>query len=232
MKTIYGVKATMTQAWDVAGKRLPVTIVKTSPLVVTAIKTLAKDGYNAIQVGLGSQKASRVNKPLKNQLKPAIQGDVYPRHLKEIRLDTVPEKFSLGQAISVDAVINVGDKVDVTGISRGHGFEGVMKRWGFHGGPKTHGQSDRARAPGSIGQGTSPGRVHKGKKMAGHYGSTNHVVKNIVVVKVDMQNQEVWLSGPIPGSTGTVVEINISGKTTFPGLREAVQANQVTEAGI
>jgi large subunit ribosomal protein L3 len=220
MNKVYGIKAAMTQAWDNAGKRMPITVIKTPAMVVTAVKTVESDGYNAVQVGLGSQKAKRVNKPLKNHLKAAVSDDNYPRYIREVKLSTNPSDYSLGQTLTVDTILSVGDRVNVAGITRGHGFEGVMKRWGFHGGPRTHGQSDRARAPGSIGQGTDPGRVHKGKKMAGHYGSIRHHLKDLTVVKIDTDNQEVWLSGPIPGVRGTLVEIMVMGKTKFPGLRE------------
>jgi large subunit ribosomal protein L3 len=231
MKTVYGIKANMTQTWDASGKRVAVTVVKTPAMVVTAVKNLERDGYHAVQVGLGQKPARLINQPLKKQLQPAIKNDSYPRYLKEIRLDSAPEGLEIGQELAVDASLTVGDIVHVSGVSRGHGFEGVMKRWGFSGGPRTHGQSDRARAPGSIGQGTSPGRVHKGKKMAGHYGSQRTQLKNLIVVKVDTENGEVWLSGPIPGAKGTLVEINVNGKSKFPGLRQTAAPAETETAG-
>jgi large subunit ribosomal protein L3 len=230
MNKIYAIKAAMTQAWDNAGKRVAITVVKTPSMVVTAVKTVESDGYDAVQVGLGSRKAKQVSKPVKNQLKAVVTGDTYPRYVREIRLSSAATDYTLGQTVAIDTILSVGDKVNVAGVTRGHGFEGVMKRWGFHGGPRTHGQSDRARAPGSIGQGTDPGRVHKGKKMAGHYGAVKHHLKDLTVVKIDTDNQEVWLSGPIPGVWGTLVEIIVTGKTKFPGLRQATNITEKPEA--
>ncbi|MBI2010041.1 MAG: 50S ribosomal protein L3 [Candidatus Chisholmbacteria bacterium] len=115
--------------------------------------------------------------------------------------------FKLGDAVSIDKVFSVGDQVNVTGLSRGRGFAGAMKRWGFRGGPKTHGQSDRARAVGSIGQGTSPGRVHKGKKMPGHFGNVTATVRNLIVLKIDETKNELWLKGQIPGTHQSLVKV-------------------------
>jgi len=215
MKTYYGIKTGMTQAWTKSGLRLPVTIIKTDPMVVTQVKTAEKDGYAAIQIGIGSRQQSRVNKALKNHLSKA---KVAPRSLKEVRENELSQ--SVGDQILVNDVIEVGDIVKVTGHSKGRGFSGGMKRWGFKGGPKTHGQSDRARAPGSIGQGTTPGRVYKGKHMAGRYGGETYAIRNLTVVKVDSDLNQVWVNGPIPGTAKDLVTIEIIKKGKFEGLRE------------
>jgi large subunit ribosomal protein L3 len=163
-------------------------------MTVTQIKDEEKDGYLALQVDLGKQK-------------------------KEIKLTQTAEN-AVGDAIPVDQVFQLGDIIQVTGVSKGRGFAGVMKRWGFKGGPKTHGQSDRWRAAGSIGQGTSPGRVHKGKKMAGHYGVETITVRNLQVVNILPEANQIWISGPVPGSTNGLVEIKVTKEAKFEGLRE------------
>ena len=179
LQTIFGTKFNQDQTWTETGIRLPVTIIRTLPMKVSQIKTADKDGYQAIQVSLGAKK-------------------------REIREDAAEMK--VGDVIAAEAVLKVGDKVKVTGISRGKGFMGVVKRWGFKGGPKTHGQSDRLRAPGSIGQGTDPGRVHKGKKMAGRMGGAAVTVRNLTVVKVE--GDEVWVKGLVPGNKGGIVKVS------------------------
>lgn len=197
MKTFFGTKTNMTQAWTKSGKRIPVTIVDVAPLTVAQVKTVEVDGYQAIKVDVQTKKTQKCQ--------------------KEILVDNT-ETIKVGDNISFDQVVTVGDIVQVTGTTKGRGFSGVMKRWGFKGGPKTHGQSDRWRAPGSIGQGTTPGRVHKGKKMAGRYGNETNTVRNLQVVKFDQQNNQVWLSGPIPGANQGLVAINVIKEAKFEGL--------------
>ena len=186
--------------------RVPVTVVKAGPCVVTQIKTLQKDGYWAIQLGFGEKKIKNIKKPVLGHLKGVVQGKTAPRFLREVRLDKEPQ-FKVGDKISVADIFKPGDLVAVTGTSKGKGFAGVIKRWGFAGGPATHGQSDRQRAPGSIGQGTTPGRVHKGKKMPGRMGGERVTVKNLRVISVDPRANEITLSGPIPGVPGGLVMI-------------------------
>ena len=188
MAIIFGFKKTMTQTWSEAGRRQPVTVMTIPPLTVVQVKTPTVDGYHALKVGfsLGSK----------------------PRHFREIRLSD-PPTAKVQDVLNLADLVKLGDRCHVTALSKGHGFSGVVKRWGFKGGPKTHGQSDRQRAPGSIGQGTDPGRVHKGKKMAGHSGQTNHQVKNLQVVKIDPENQELWLNGPVPGAVGTLLKVTL-----------------------
>ena len=200
----------MEQAFTIAGHRVPVTVVKTAPNVVTQIKTLEKDGYLALQLGFGTKKAKQTSKPLQSHFKKSIKNqDTFPRFVKETRTDEVLE---LGTLVKPSEILKEGDLVKVTGISKGKGFAGGMKRWGFAGGPKTHGQSDRHRAPGSIGQGTDPGRVHKGKKMAGRMGGDQTTVANITVLKVDDNDGVVWLSGPIPGNRKGLVVLEKVGE--------------------
>lgn len=186
VNTFWGTKFNQEQTWTESGMRLPVTIIRTLPMTVSQIKTQDKDGYQAIQVSFGGKK-------------------------REIRADM--EGLVKDQIVSVGDVFKAGDRVKVTGISRGRGFMGVVKRWGFAGGPKTHGQSDRHRAPGSIGQGTDPGRVHKGKKMAGRMGGQRVTVRGLQIFKVDPENQELWVRGVIPGNKGGLVEV-IKDETT------------------
>ncbi len=224
MKTYYGIKTGMTQAWTVSGLRLPVTIIKASPMVVTQVKQSDPDGYTAVQVGIGSRRAKTITNPVAHHLAKA---NVTPRAIREVRLSET--EGTVGDSITIDQVVKVGDIVKVSGNSKGRGFSGVMKRWGFKGGPKTHGQSDRWRAPGSIGQGTSPGRIHKGKKMAGRYGEEMFTVRNLQIIKIDTANQEVWVSGPIPGARKTVIEIEVTKEGKFEGLREVAPVESTSE---
>lgn len=181
VNTFWGTKLNQEQTWTESGTRLPVTIIRTLPMTVSQIKSQDKDGYQAIQVSFGGKK-------------------------REIRGENLDE-IKVNEVIKVIEVLKPGDLVKVAGKSQGKGFAGVVKRWGFAGGPKTHGQSDRHRAPGSIGQGTDPGRVHKGKKMAGRMGGQRVTVRNLQVVKVDAEKQELWVAGVVPGNKGGFVEI-------------------------
>ncbi len=195
----------MSQAF-VKGTRVPVTLVKTGPCIVTQVKKSEKDGYWAVQLGFGEKRIKNVTKPLQGHLKGAIKGKKAPAFLREVIFDKEPD-YKTGDIVTVDKVLKKGDLVSVAGKSKGKGFAGVVKRWGFAGGPRTHGQSDRLRAPGSIGQGTTPGRVHKGKKMAGRMGNQQVTIKNLIVVDVNNDTGEVALSGPIPGIPGGLVVI-------------------------
>jgi len=206
----------MTQVWTTSGVRLPVTIIKAEPMVVTQVKTAETDGYDAVQVGIGTRREKNLTRPVS---KHVAKASVLPQAIREIRISETTDQV-VGNHISVDQILSVGDMVNVSGLTLGKGFAGVMKRWGFHGGPKTHGQSDRWRAPGSIGQGTSPGRVHKGKKMAGHMGEATFMMKNLQVIKVDSANQEIWVNGPIPGHRNSLVEVAVIKQGKFEGLRE------------
>lgn len=207
LNTILGTKSKMTQAF-VDTTRVPVTVVSTPSNIVTQVLTEDKNGYWGVQLATGTKKAKNTSKSLQGHFKKSHttkdKTQTFPRHLREVRLKGEPE-VKVGDKIIVSDIFSVGDTVAVTGTSKGKGFAGGVKRWGFAGGPRTHGQSDRLRAPGSIGQGTDPGRVWKGKKMAGRMGNETVTVKNIKVVAVDGEKQELHLSGPVPGAPNSLL---------------------------
>ncbi|MGE4554646.1 MAG: 50S ribosomal protein L3 [Candidatus Paceibacterota bacterium] len=210
MKFILGKKVKMSQIFEEEGKVIPVTIIEAGPVIVTKILTKEKNGYEAIQVGF-EEKKKNIKKPLLGQfkkLKEKIGNKVF-RFLKEFRLDKGKKEegvsYELGQEIKVD-IFSPGDKVTVSGISRGKGFQGVVKRHHFKGSPKSHGTKDRWRAPGSIGA-TTPQRVVKGRKMAGRTGGERITIKNLEVVKVDPEKNLLYLKGAVPGKKGTLLEI-------------------------
>jgi large subunit ribosomal protein L3 len=203
INSILATKIGMTQVF-VEGRRVPVTVVKAGPCVVTQIKG-EKDGYSAVQIGLGRKKSKNVTKPLQGHLKKAGK-DIFPRFIREIKLEEAGD-MKVGDQIKVSDIFAEGDNLKVTGISKGKGFAGGVKRWHFRGGPKTHGQSDRHRAPGAIGQGTDPGRIWKGKRMAGRMGSDTKTIKGIKVISINPEKDELSISGPIPGSSGRLLVI-------------------------
>jgi large subunit ribosomal protein L3 len=194
-----GKKIGMTQIFREDGRVVPVTVIEAGPCVVTQVKTLESDGYEAIQLGFGDVK--RRNKPQAGHLK----NSKLSRYLREVATDDTSE-FEVGQTIGAD-IFEAGEKIDVIGKSKGRGFAGTMKRWNFGGGPRTHGQSDRARAPGSIGGGTTPGKVYKGLKMAGHMGNRRITVKGLEIVEVDTERNLLLVKGGIPGATNSLVQI-------------------------
>jgi large subunit ribosomal protein L3 len=191
----------MTQIFDESGLVHPVTVIECGPNVVTQIRTTEKDGYEALQVGYGVDK--RLNKPERGHLKPSGYENL--RELREVKADNVGD-FEVGQVITADA-FSVGELVDVTGTSKGRGFQGGVKRHGFRGGPKTHGQSDRHRAPGSIGASATPGRVLKGMRMAGHMGHDRVTVQNLKVLRVDAERNLLLIEGSVPGHNKALVLI-------------------------
>jgi large subunit ribosomal protein L3 len=205
----------------VEGTRVPVTWVKVGPCVVTQIKTIDKDGYWAIQLGIGEKKIKNITKPLKGHLRGALEkeGKKAPLFLREIKIDSESD-LKVGDKVNLADVFKVGDLVTVTGLSKGKGFAGVVKRWHFAGGPKTHGESDRWRAPGSIGQGTTPGRVYKGKHMAGRMGQDRVTVKNLIVTEILPEESLMAISGPLPGGVGNLLLIK---KTASGKLEELVE---------
>lgn len=220
INTIYAIKQQNTQTWDKNGKRMPVTVAKLPHHTVLQVKQAEDNGYSALQVGFGDKKVARSNKPVQGHVKKAgIEGKAY-QFIKEIRLDEKNEDVQLkpGENLSLQEIVKVGDILNVSTNSKGTGFTGVMKRWGFKGGPRTHGQSDRERAPGSIGQGTTPGRVWKGKKMAGRDGGLQVTQQNLQIVKLDLENQEVWIKGTTPGHTNSLLTLKITGHKDFVGL--------------
>lgn len=191
----------MTQIFGEKGVR-PATVLKVQPHVVSQVKTVEKDGYNAVQVGTGSKAEKNLSKPVKGHLK----GLGSFAEIREFRTDEAPT-LNRGDNFSVE-VFAVGDKVEVSGVTKGKGFQGVVKRHGFHGGPRSHGQKHSEREPGSIGGGgRAGGRVIKGMRMAGRTGSDRVTVKNLEVLEVDALNSVILLSGAVPGRRGTLVEI-------------------------
>ncbi len=205
INTILGSKVKMSQIFK-EGSRIPVTRIVAGPCVVTQVKNQEKDGYWSVQLGFGEKKTKNTTKPMQGHLKATIKGNIAPRYIREIKLEDEP-KYKVGDEVKISDIFVLGDTVSVTGVSKGKGFAGVVKRWHFAGGPKTHGQSDRQRAPGSIGQGTTPGRIYKGKHMGGRMGGDTVTVKNLEVMGINAEKNEIEVSGPIPGKPGSLVLI-------------------------
>lgn len=196
MKGILGKKVGMTQIFDEKGEVVPVTIIEAGLCFVTQKKTVERDGYTAIQLGFEETKPKHLTKA---QLAHLRKNNLPPlRYLREIRMGDLGE-YQEGQRIRV-SIFDVGDMVDVTGVSKGRGFAGVVKRHGFGGGPRTRGQSDRLRAPGSIGSSTTPGRVFKGLRMAGRMGNERVTVQNLQVMMVDPERNLLAVKGSVPGA--------------------------------
>lgn len=202
-KALIGKKIGMTQIFDEAGNVVPVTVVEAGPCVVSMKKTVENDGYAAVQLGFGDLRPKQVTKPMQGHFAKA---NVAPkRTLKEFRFDDT-NAYELGQIIKADA-FEAGNKVDVTGTSKGKGYAGVIKRWNFQRLKESHGSGPVARHGGSIGACSSPSRVWKGKKMAGHLGAEKVTVQNLLVVKVDAENNLIAIKGAIPGPNGGTVVI-------------------------
>ncbi|MBI2314845.1 50S ribosomal protein L3 [Candidatus Daviesbacteria bacterium] len=212
INTLFGIKKDMTATYDSRGRRVGATMVEIVPNFVTQVKTSeGKDGYNAVQLGIGSKKS--VKKPqLGHSKKAGIEQPL--RWMREAATEenTQAENLKPGTAIKLDQVFSIGDSIKVSGTSKGKGFQGGVRRHGFHGGPKTHGQSDRLRAPGAIGSGTTPGRVYKGKRMAGHMGNSGVSVKNLEVVGIDKQKNLLLVKGSVPGAAGSLVMVTKLGR--------------------
>jgi large subunit ribosomal protein L3 len=201
MKFLLGKKEYMAEYFSQEGAVIPVTVVSAGPITVTRIFEKSKDGYNAVQVGFGTQKESRISKAKKGQMKGALYAT-----LKEFRLkDGDKTEVKEGDVIEA-SVFAAGDKLQVSSISKGKGFQGVVKRHGFHGGPRTHGQKHSEREPGSIGGGLRT-HVPKGMRMAGRMGSDRITQKNLKVVDIDKENNLILIEGAIAGKRGTLVEI-------------------------
>lgn len=192
----------MSVKFAASGRRLPVTEIEVAPNRVLGRRSVGKNGYESVILGVGEDR--RPGKSKKGQFKEGL----IPRKIREVRSN---EEIAVGSQVGAD-IFKSGDLVKVTGVSKGKGFAGGVKRWGFAGGPKTHGQSDRHRAPGSIGQGTTPGRVLRGKKMAGHLGFSQVTIKNLTVLEVDSQANLLSVIGSIPGHRGTFVKLTKIGE--------------------
>jgi large subunit ribosomal protein L3 len=202
---LIGKKLGMTHIYDEGGTMEAVTAIEAGPCLVTQIKTEAKDGYIALQLGFGE--AKRLNTPMRGHLKGTGR---QLKYIREFRIED-PSTVEVGQKVDV-GIFKTGDRVDVIGISKGKGFAGGVKRYHFAGGPKTHGQSDRHRAPGSIGSTTYPGRVLKGTRMAGHMGNRRITQRNLKVVQADPERHLLLLRGATPGANNGLLLIRKSSR--------------------
>ncbi len=203
VNAILGRKLGMTQVWGEDDNIVPVTVIEAGPCVVSQVKTCDSDGYEAVQLGFGDIKEKHVNKPMKGHFDKA--GVTPTRYLREVRVDDASE-YSVGDTVKVDDVFSDVAKVDVTGVSKGKGFAGVIKRHNFSGGPGAHG-SRFHRAPGSIGQCASPSRVFKGVRLPGHMGCDTVTVKNLQVVRIDDEQNILLVKGAVPGGKGALLQI-------------------------
>jgi large subunit ribosomal protein L3 len=207
-KGIIGKKIGMTQIFDEKGNVIPVTVVQAGPCVISQKKTLENDGYAAVQMGYGDLKPNKVTKPLKGHFAKA---DVAPKKtLREFRVENT-EAYNVGDLVKADTFA-AGDKIDVTGTSKGKGYAGVIKRWNFQRLKETHGSGPVARHGGSNGSCSDPSRVYPGLKMAGHLGAEKVTVQNLTVAKVDVENNLIAIKGAVPGPNGGIVVIHDSVK--------------------
>ena len=202
MTGLIGRKIGMMQYYNAEGNVIPVTVVETGPCVVVQKKEAATDGYTALQVGFGSKKAQRVNKAAQGHMAKAGKGAF--QVLREFRLDDVSQ-YEVGQEIKASDLFKTGDLIDVAGISKGHGYTGVIKRWSFAGFPGSHGTHEYFRHGGSIGNRSYPGRVRKGKKMAGHWGNEQISTQNLLVVEIRAEENLMFVRGAVPGAKQGVV---------------------------
>ncbi len=209
MTGLIGRKVGMTQFYNAEGNVIPVTVIETGPCVVVQKKETAKDGYNALQVGFGSKKTQRVNKPMQGHMAKAGKGAF--EVLKEFRLADVSQ-YEVGQEIKVADLFKAGDRIAVSGTSKGHGFTGVIKRWSFAGFPGSHGTHEYFRHGGSIGNRSYPGRVRKGKKMAGHWGNEQVSIQNLEVIDIRPEKNLMLVKGAVPGAKHGVVIVRSATK--------------------
>ena len=200
-KAIVATKVGMTQLWDDDNRVVPVTMLQVEPCRVVQVKTDERDGYTAVQVTFGQREASKLTQPEAGHFEKA--GVEPGQRLVELRLDDVSE-LEIGQELAAD-VLEAGEKVDVTAVSKGKGFAGTVKRWNFKMQDASHGNSISHRAPGSIGQCQTPGKVWKGKKMSGHMGDERKTIQNLKIASIDLNNNLLLIKGSIPGPTGSNV---------------------------
>jgi len=193
----------MTGIFTPEGKYVPATVIEAGPCVVTQIKTKDTDGYDALQLGFGGKKASRVNKPLQGHFKKS--GDQCFHFMKEFSVEN-PADYNIGQELTVE-LFKVGERVDVVGTTKGRGFSGVIKRHGFHRGPMTHG-SRNIRRPGSVGCSAWPARIIKGKKMPGQYGNDRKTVRNLEIIDIRSDDNLILVKGAVPGAESGLVSVN------------------------
>lgn len=205
MSGLIGKKLGMTSIFDELGRSIPVTVIEIEPCTITQIKTVETDGYNAVQIAAIDKKPRRVSKALKGHFAKA--GTEPKKVVREIR-DYIPEGLQKGDQLSMEDVFQVGNIVDIVGVSKGTGFTGVIKRHNFSGvGGRTHGQHNRDRAPGSIGQASDPSRVFKGMKMAGRAGNQRTKIKSLSIARILPETNVLLVTGSVPGPKGAVVEI-------------------------
>lgn len=210
LDTIFATKIGMTQAWSKQGKRLAVTKCRIDDNVV-----LSQLNETQFEIGYGRKKLNNVPKPLREKIKKS--GFSFGvKQVRGLKLSAMPEgaesPLKVGGTVAMDQVLEIGDVVKVQGTSKGRGFAGAVKRHGFHGGPKTHGQSDRTRAVGAISSGTTPGRIWRGKRMPGHFGAETQTVRGLVVLYLNPETHELWLSGPVPGHIFSILKISKLGR--------------------
>ena len=206
-KALLGKKLGMTQIFDKDGKVIPVTVIEAGPCTVVQVKTKDADGYEAVQLGFGEVKAKKVTKPAAGHFKKA---NVEPKkHLREFRLETI--SYNVGDELKAD-VFTAGESVDITGTTKGKGFQGVIKRHGQSRGPMGHG-SMYHRRPGSMGPTSTPGRVFKGKKLPGHMGMQQVTIQNLEIVSVDLDKNVILVKGSVPGNKGAILKIKDSVKS-------------------
>jgi len=204
MRALIGKKIGMTRIFDEAGNMVAATVIEAGPCVVTQVKTQDKDGYIAVQVGFGGKKEKYTNRALRGHYKASGKGPYeVVRELRDLEID---REVKIGDEIKAD-IFTVGDLVRVTGVSKGLGFQGVVRRHHFNGGPVSHGQSDRLRAPGSLGQSSYPSRVYKGLRMAGRMGGDRVTLRHLRVLKVDTANNLLIIKGAVPGTENGIVLI-------------------------
>ncbi|MBW2653958.1 MAG: 50S ribosomal protein L3 [Deltaproteobacteria bacterium] len=202
MSALLGKKIGMTNVFSSDGKLIPVTVVQVGPCVVTQVKTKETDGYNALQLGFDEKSLEKLNKPMAGHLKK--NSDKGFRVLREFRTDDLAD-VEAGATIGID-VFAVGDKVNISGISKGRGFQGTIKRHGFSRGPETHGSRNH-RAPGSIGNSAWPGKVFKGKKLPGHMGTNRETVKNLTIIDIKHEDNLLLVKGAVPGFKTGILEV-------------------------
>ena len=193
----------MTGVFSSEGAYIPATVIEAGPCVVTQIKTMDTDGYNALQLGFGQKRTSRVNKPLQGHFKKS--GDQCFQFMREFSVEN-PADYKVGQALTVE-MFKVGERVDVVGTTKGRGFSGVIKRHGFHRGPMTHG-SRNIRRPGSVGCSAWPAKIIKGKKMPGQYGNDRKTVRNLEIVDIRSDDNLILVKGAVPGAESGLVAVN------------------------
>lgn len=203
LDSLFAFKVGMSAVFNEAGERVPVTVLKYEPMVVSQVKTSDKDGYDSVQIAFVADRATQTNGASKNHLKKT-GFENGAKHLREIRLEKASE-LTVGQKISIDS-LKKGDIVKVTGLSRGRGFQGPVRRWSFAGGPATHG-SGFHRRPGSVGNRTWPGRVMPGKRMAGQWGNETSTIRNLQIVDIIAEENVVLVKGSVPGSRNSLIRL-------------------------